>query len=162
MASKNLETLLNWYQATTVGKPKGYKLTPQEEAKRQMLIDQADAEIALEPKRDSLLDGFKLWRFAAITAPTLGEAKDAANNASDALEGFATLAYDKPTADVEFYRSRIDFILESQTHKRGQLTWSDAVGCPEFWSACGSETNWLLWAVVAAAAIWYGKRSKWF
>lgn len=164
MSSAKLVELKQWYNSLTSQKPKGYVLSATEEAKRTQLVEQADAEVLALPKREGLVQSFELWSFAAVTAPTLGEAKDAAQNARDALEAYSSLAYSTPTDQVKFWQTRIDFILQSTTNKRGALTWSDAVGCPDvsFWDECQAQSSWLWWAVGAAVVVWYGRKRKWF
>lgn len=163
--STELQNLLTWWDELSASKPKGYKLNATEQKKRVNLISNAVLEIYTEEDEQKELDLVELYKLAAVTAPELGEAKRYAGDLLDALDNLVALGYRADTEQMLRYRSRAQFILSSQTDRRGSLTWSDALGCggASFWDPCApAQSNWLWWAVGAAVVIWYGRKRKWF
>lgn len=144
------------YAAAVAGKPKGYQLTPAEEAKRAGLVATAAMHIELA-KQAAEASGnkvqlAKVWaavlelsRFDALTAPTLTKAKAAAYAVTDALDELE-LSGLAPSIPFALYRERAAFVIASTEQKRGKLTWADAVGCgaESLWSPCGAAdgVNW--------------------
>lgn len=145
------------YAALAAGKPKGYQLTPAEEAKRASLVATAAKHIeaaqqAAEASGDKVAQA-KVWtvvlelsRFDALTAPTLQKAKAAAYAVTDALDELE-LSGLAPSVPFALYRERAAFVINSSSHKGGQQTWADAIGCgaESLWSPCataGGGHNW--------------------
>lgn len=147
------------YAALVAGKPKGYELTPAEEAKRAGLVATAAkhidaAKTAAEASGDKVAQA-KVWavllelsRFETLTAPTLAKSKAAAYAVLDALDELE-LSGLAPSVPFALYRQRAALVIDSSSHKAGQLTWADAVGCgaDSLWSPCataGGGHNWAL------------------
>ena len=163
--STELQKLLTWWDGLASSKPKGYKLSAAEEKTRRDLINNAIFEIETLGDEQKALDSVELFKLAATSSPTLSEAKSNAGEVLDALDNLVALGYRADTEQMQRYRSRAQFILSSQTDKRGALTWSDALGCgsASFWDPCApAQSNWLWWAVGAAVVVWYGRKKKWF
>lgn len=163
--STELQKLLTWWDGLASSKPKGYTLSAVEEKTRRDLINNAIFEIETLGDEQKTLDSVELFKLAATSSPTLNEAKSNAGEVLDALDNLVALGYRADTEQMQRYRSRAQFILSSQTHKRGALTWSDALGCggASFWDPCApAQSNWLWWAVGAAVVVWYGRKRKWF
>lgn len=164
--SGELQKLLTWWDGLSASKPKGYQLNATEQKKRIDLISNAILEIATEQDEQKELDSVELYKLAAVTATTLGQAKAYAGDLLDALDNLVALGYRADTEQMQRYRARAQFILSSQTDRRGALTWSDALGCggASFWDPCApaQDSNWLWWALGAAVVVWYGRKQKWF
>lgn len=160
------------YAALVAGKPKGYQLTPAEEAKRASLVATAAKHIeaaqqAAEASGDKVAQA-KVWavalelsRFDTMTAPTLVKAKAAAYAVTDALDELE-LSGLAPSIPFALYRERAAFVIASTEQKRGKLTWADAVGCgaESLWSPCGaaSGVNWGLLLLLAAGLFYLARR----
>jgi len=175
IAEEAYNAMANWYAGVSFGKPKGYKLTPKQEAERKSWVltaKQAADNANLDAESGSTDEKQALWwllQVAKFDAVTTGQANQAVSSATQA-KTLATqlISYGATGQDAEQLKldvERAGLIIAANGSKSGP-SWVDMLGCnaADFWSACKSETqtNWLLWAVVAAAAIWYGKRSKWF
>jgi hypothetical protein len=127
--STELQKLLAWWDSLASSKPKGYTLSAVEEKTRRDLINNAIFEIETLGDEQKALDSIEIFKLAATSSPTLSEAKSNAGEVLDALDNLVALGYKANTEQMQRYRSRAQFILSSQTHKRGALTWSDALGC---------------------------------
>ena len=163
--STELQKLLAWWDSLASSKPKGYTLSAVEEKTRRDLINNAIFEIETLGDEQKALDSIEIFKLAATSSPTLSEAKSNAGEVLDALDNLVALGYKANTEQMQRYRSRAQFILSSQTHKRGALTWSDALGCggASFWDQCApDQNNWLIWVLGAAVVVWYGRKKKWF
>lgn len=160
------------YAAFAAGRPKGYQLTPAEEAKRAGLVATAAMHIELA-KQAAEASGdkvqlAKVWaavlqlsRFDAMTAP-LTKAKAAAYAVLDALDELE-LSGLAPSIPYALYRERAEFVIASTEPKRGKLTWADAVGCgaESLWSPCGAAdgVNWGLLLLLAAGLYLASRRA---